>query len=337
MKFYKIFLCCFLYFAVACQPLASPLNNHSTIVVITPVMSDQNVDNEINQTDIQDTPIPLNTTPEILTASSNTPLPQNNNSSENQVEFTPTVCDRNKNSNLIPKDALKPPTLEPTPEIWPTVTRQILNEAEKLNLVSCQFRNVPDDLLTIVTQQFYLPESYSPNNLVLLSDYFDSNVTLNKEIYVSNHVIEPLVQMINEMHRIGLNPSILSGYRSYEEQALAWHWWNSQYPDRAAILSAQPGKSEHQLGTTIDFGSPAMNHLFHVDFGKTPEGKWLEANAHRYGFTLSYPKDTYDITGFKFEPWHFRFIGVDWATFLFENNLILTEWQIRNYPAPCIP
>ena len=228
-------------------------------------------------------------------------------------------------------------TITPTDTIWPTVTKQILPAAKAAGLVPCEQRQVSGDLLTIVTNQFALPSSYSPPDLVLLSSVFRPELTLNEALYVRAILVEPLRLLLNEMETAGLQPSVLSGYRSYQEQQLAWHWWESKYPDRVAIMSARPGYSEHQLGTTIDFGSPATNHLFTVDFARTPEGVWLAENAYRFGFSLSYPKGTYDITGFKHEPWHYRYVGREMAAALHESGAILTSWQLQNLPPPCIP
>lgn len=228
-------------------------------------------------------------------------------------------------------------TIEPTATYWPTVTRQVLSASVSAGLVPCPNRVVDDALLTVVTQQFSLPETYVPPDLVPLSDYFDESVTLGQDLYARLAIIDPLQRILDAMHEAGLRPSIISAYRSYSEQALAWQWWSGQYPGRVAILSARPGYSEHQLGTTVDFGSPAIDHLFHVDFANTAEGVWLSNNAYLYGFTPSYPADTYDITGIKYEPWHFRYVGESLAIQLFESGQILTSWQIQNVPPPCIP
>lgn len=225
----------------------------------------------------------------------------------------------------------------PTPTTWPTVTRQVLPAEVAAGLPPCAQRVMTDDWLIVVTQQFGLPESYSPPDLVSLSDYFSTAVTVGIESTVRAGLIDPLQQLIAAMHAAGLEPSILSGYRSYSEQYLAWKWWNSQYPERVAIMSARAGHSEHQLGATVDFGSPALNHLFHVDFAGTPEGEWLAANAHRYGFTMSYPANAYDVTGFKYEPWHYRYVGIELSTELHATGQLLTAWQLENRPPPCIP
>lgn len=224
-----------------------------------------------------------------------------------------------------------------TPTAWPTVTKQVLPDHIADGLEPCSRRALLDDPRIFVSQQFGLPESYVPPDLVPLSDYFSSSVTITLNNQVRLSIIEPLRQIIDAMHGAGLKPSIISGYRSYGEQYLAWKWWNSQYPERVAIMSARPGHSEHQLGTTVDFGSPALNHLFHVDFANTPEGIWLHENAHLYGFVMSYPPNTYEITGFKYEPWHYRYVGVDLSMQLHTTGQTLTTWQIENLPPPCVP
>ena len=157
-------------------------------------------------------------------------------------------------------------------------------------------------------------------------------------------VINPLVDMITDMQAAGLQPVVISGYRSYSAQAIARQKWLEKEPERANILSAPAGFSEHQLGTVVDFGSPELVEIvgqedieFHTWFYKTSEGQWLLENAHKYGFTLSYPFEAFDITGFFYEPWHYRYVGVDMATHLHEAGISLTQHQLESEPPPCIP
>ena len=149
------------------------------------------------------------------------------------------------------------------------------------------------------------------------------------------------------MQPAGLQPQILSGYRSYSAQSIAFDKWLTEFPERAVILSAPPGHSEHQLGTTLDFGSPTLadyiddpelkDQQFHTYFFKTPEGLWLTENAHNYGFTLSYPRQASELTGFYYEPWHYRYVGTEMATQLQQASLSLAEFQLNNQLEPCIP
>ena len=112
-------------------------------------------------------------------------------------------------------------------------------------------------------------------------------------------------------------------------------------PETASILSAPPGFSEHQLGTTIDFSSHELPGIvgepeiqFHTYFYQTSEGIWLADNAHQYGFALSYPREAFELTGFYYEPWHFRYVGIELATMLYENGTFLTDYLLSQYRPP---
>ncbi len=244
--------------------------------------------------------------------------------------------------------ALPPPSLTPQPTITntpsPTPTATPSPSPTPVPLSPCTQR-VPsdDDLLTIVTLRYPISEEYEPADLVPLADYFDRDITFGYPTELREIVIAPLVQMIDAMHAAGLRPQIISGYRSYYQQNIAWNKWSELEPERAAMLSAPPGHSEHQLGTTLDFGSPELAEIvddeeieFHTYFYKTGEGKWLREHAHEYGFDLSYPREASELTGFFYEPWHFRYIGVELATQLVEEGRSLTAYLMETvvYP-PC--
>jgi D-alanyl-D-alanine carboxypeptidase len=195
-----------------------------------------------------------------------------------------------------------------------------------------------------VTRNFGLSRDFSPSDLVDLREHLPLDVTLGYETQVRDILLDPLLQMIMEMKAEGLNPTIISGYRSYPAQAIAWEKWQEQEPERASIISSPPGFSEHQLGTTLDFGSPELEIIvgkddiqFHTYFYKTAVGLWLADNAHRYGFTLSYPLDTLDETGFYYEPWHYRYIGIELAAQLYEEETYLIKFLLEQTPEPCLP
>jgi zinc D-Ala-D-Ala carboxypeptidase len=233
-------------------------------------------------------------------------------------------------ATVTPTDT-PPATLTPTATATPTITPT----ATPIGL--CSRRVPPDDLLTLVTRQYGLSRDYEPADLVPLAGYFPVAVTLGFPNSVRQVIIAPLQQLIADMQAAGLAPTIISGYRSYSAQAIAWTKWLNYEGDRGGILSAPPGHSEHQLGTTVDFGSPELDNEFHTYFYRTGEGLWLAENAHKYGFTLSYPRRAFDLTGFYYEPWHFRYVGVELATRLLETEMFLTEYQLLTQPEPCIP
>jgi D-alanyl-D-alanine carboxypeptidase len=143
-------------------------------------------------------------------------------------------------------------------------------------------------------------------------------------------VLQPLYDMLKASNNAGLQIMVVSGYRSYAQQQAAYEKWSELYPDRASAISALPGHSEHQLGLAIDFSTPYMeglyHNLFHVNFAKTPEGKWLAENAVNFGFTLSFPEWGKEQTGYDWEPWHFRFVGVALAQHLATHKISLTQF-----------
>ncbi len=121
--------------------------------------------------------------------------------------------------------------------------------------------------------------------------------------------------------------SVRSGYRSYAEQEATYAYWVAQLGSvEAARVSARAGHSEHQLGTAVDLTSAAVGYDLVEAFGATLEGRWLAANGHRFGFTLSYPEGKEAITGYAYEPWHWRYVGEAMATWLRDRGLTLTEW-----------
>lgn len=81
-------------------------------------------------------------------------------------------------------------------------------------------------------------------------------------------------------------------------------------------LSAKPGSSEHQTGLTIDVSASSVGCLLTERFGSTKEGRWLAKNAHKYGYIIRYPKGKTKLTGYSYEPWHIRYVGVSYASYL---------------------
>jgi D-alanyl-D-alanine carboxypeptidase len=252
----------------------------------------------------------------------------------------------------VPTETAVPPTFTPLPSETPSPTNTAAPPPTVVPLptviitttVRCEDRLPDENLLSIVSKTFGISREYEPIDLTALSDHFPHEVTLGYPSEVRSVIIEPLVAMVNDMLAAGLQPQILSGYRSSIAQSIAFDKWLREYPDRAAILSAPPGHSEHQLGTTVDFGSPELPEIvgepgiqFHTHFYMTSESVWLAENAHRYGFTLSFPREAFEITGFAYEPWHYRYVGVEMATQLKELGITLTEYLLITEPAPCIP
>jgi D-alanyl-D-alanine carboxypeptidase len=124
----------------------------------------------------------------------------------------------------------------------------------------------------------------------------------------------------------GLSLASNSAYRSYAAQQ------NVYVGDDE--LTARPGFSEHQTGLSIDIGAESGTCSIEVCFADLPEGQWLRDNAHRFGFILRYPADKQAVTGYQFEPWHFRYVGVDLAAEMRETGVTTLEEFFGLPPAP---
>lgn len=119
----------------------------------------------------------------------------------------------------------------------------------------------------------------------------------------------------------GINLAIVSGYRSYSKQSSIYARKKATQGQEAADrVSARPGTSEHQLGLAMDLAKKGSSQL-NTGFGKTKEGQWVSANAHKYGFIVRYPQEYEDVTGYMYEPWHVRYVGKELAEEIYESGL----------------
>ncbi len=119
----------------------------------------------------------------------------------------------------------------------------------------------------------------------------------------------------------GLNIYISSSFRSYEYQTKIYNNYVARDGQQEAdTYSARPGHSEHQTGLAFDLNT------IDDSFADTAEGKWVGLHAHEYGFIVRYPDGKSDITGFQYEPWHIRYLGVETATAVYESGLCLEEY-----------
>ena len=141
--------------------------------------------------------------------------------------------------------------------------------------------------------------------------------------------------MFRAASKDGVNLVFQSGYRSYSTQVSVYNGWVASLGQSAADLqSARPGYSEHQTGLSVDIASATAGCTIQTCFAKTPEGKWLSRNAWRFGWHLRYPKGKTAITGYKYEPWHWRFVGIELAAELHLTPKITLEEFFGLPPAP---
>lgn len=176
----------------------------------------------------------------------------------------------------------------------------------------------PDDKLVLVNKNNKLPAVYVPKNLIEIP----TNMAYNGKM-MEKEALDNFKKLWKIAKKEGYKITIVSAYRDYDYQkALFNHYVKEKGLKYALNCSAKAGHSEHQTGLAIDvMGSNGDYNKF----AETEEFVWMNKHAHEYGFILRYPKEKTKITGFKYEPWHYRYVG-NIATYLYEQNLTLEEY-----------
>ncbi len=183
----------------------------------------------------------------------------------------------------------------------------------------------PDDILALVNKQRDLAPNYQPKDLVIPNVKFSFEGKDQKK-YLRKDAAKALEELFKAGEEENIDLCAVSGYRTYARQELLFNNKVKKAGVKAANkLVARPGQSEHQTGLAMDVSSKNANYSLEEDFGQTAEGKWLNENAHKYGFIIRYPKKKVDITGYSYEPWHIRYVGKEVAAEIFNNNLTLEE------------
>lgn len=181
-----------------------------------------------------------------------------------------------------------------------------------------------DDTLgkfVILNKHYYSDENYKGLNLIDVdSEYnlYNTSFKLSKECY------EAFLKMYNDAKEQGYAFKINSAYRSYEKQIKIYQGWvNKDGVKLADTYSARAGFSEHQTGYAFDVRDyPFTND----DYSKTKSFTWVSENTYKYGFIIRFPKDKEYITGYQYEPWHYRYCGIECATYIHNNNITFEEY-----------
>ena len=172
------------------------------------------------------------------------------------------------------------------------------------------------DNLLLVNTNYYFEKNYTPTNLVKVTnvDFIKRN---NQTMTLEKSTLDNYVMLYNEASKLGLNLTLFSGYRSYSYQ-------ENLYNNSTTGFVAKPGSSEHQSGYAVDVSTKECGLT--TNFENTLEFTFLKNNAHKYGFILRYPKNKEDITGYPYEPWHYRYVGNTCAKIIYQENLTLEEY-----------
>ncbi|AQU78258.1 MULTISPECIES: M15 family metallopeptidase [Planococcus] len=200
-----------------------------------------------------------------------------------------------------PKDEVAKPTEPEKPEEAPDAT--VYPEDIELPKAPTIINGV-----LLANKQHPLPETYAPGEVPEARSAFETMKAAAAEA--------------------GLNLHGFSTYRDFARQKQLYDSYVAKDGQQAADrYSARPGYSEHQTGLTFDIGEAGKEqHWASASFGDTEGGKWLASNAHQYGFILRYPEGSEHITGYMHESWHFRYVGKDIATEIYQQDITLEEY-----------
>lgn len=233
----------------------------------------------------------------------------------NETEYLEEVHINNDSPAFLQQDTTLPETTVAT-------TQKVPDVLAPGTIDSPTYIEVDEDTfhLTYINRNYRLPENYKPKLVTVAG----STQKLEKT------VAKYYEKMYDAAKKDGVLLTPCSGYRSIERQKRNYNnkveyyenlgYSETEAKEKAATVILPPGSSEHNLGVAMD--------IVCVDewFEDTEEFSWLKENAHKYGFILRYPKDRQEDTGIIYEPWHWRFVGVDAATEIKEKNMILEDY-----------
>lgn len=185
---------------------------------------------------------------------------------------------------------------------------------------------MPSSYTVLVNRDHLLPKNYVPDDLVYVDIPFDTYG--KKENHKMRKAAAKAVKaLISKAKKNKLNLFGISAFRSYKRQKDIYKR-NIKHKgkEKTDYYSAEAGSSEHQTGLTIDLSTRSIGYDLVEALAHTKEGKWLEKNCYKYGFIIRYPKGKEKITGYKYEPWHIRYVGKNMAKYLYQKNLTLEEY-----------
>lgn len=172
-----------------------------------------------------------------------------------------------------------------------------------------------DSLTVVVNKKHRLPSDYVPNLVSVAGGQMRPEAA------------SALQNLMNDASSEGASMVIVSSYRSYQTQVSTYQYWvDTQGQAQADRESARPGHSEHQTGLAVDLGNPDGSCRLLACFGDGAAGQWLANNAHKYGFIIRYPNGKEAQTGYIYEPWHLRYLGVETATAVKNSGQTLDQY-----------
>jgi len=209
-----------------------------------------------------------------------------------------------------------------------TINTHVLANIEPLVNYSEVKRNPNNPYHILVNKENALDPTYVPDELVIPNVRFANYGDIEKN-HMEKKAAEALENMFSAAKLENIDLIAISGYRSYERQKNLYY----NAVRRLGIdqmSSAKGGHSEHQTGLAMDLNSLSQS------FANTKEGLWLAENCYKFGFIIRYPEGKSEITGYIYEPWHIRYVGLELAEYCTLNNLALEEVAVLEQPEPSI-
>ena len=172
----------------------------------------------------------------------------------------------------------------------------------------------------LVNKNYKLDKAYVPEDLENISLEFAC-----KDKKLRHDAKLAFEKMAKDAKKEGNNIIAVSAFRNYEYQEKLYNNYTKKYGKYySALASAKAGHSEHQTGLSVDVADISLDY---DNFENTKEFKWMINNSYKYGFILRYPKASFHITGFKYEPWHYRYVGENVAKFIYEKGITLEDYK----------
>ncbi len=183
--------------------------------------------------------------------------------------------------------------------------------------------DLTDGDLILVNKYNSLDENYVPDDLVTISTKYSWGSYGSQQCF--SHVYDAFLDMWSDANEEDIYLMINSSYRSFDEQDDVYNSYLDSKGERYAdSIAARAGHSEHQTGLALDIFSKDYSSM--SNFYDSPDYNWLVDNAHKYGFIIRYTENDEDLTGYSFESWHYRYVGKDVATYIYNSNITFDEY-----------
>ena len=197
----------------------------------------------------------------------------------------------------------------------------------------------PDDMLVLVNKNFALPTGYEPTDLVLLDVALYTDAPYAEYNYLRQEAADATKALFDAAYEEeGYVLLARSAYRSIDsQQDIYLDYYADGGQQLADTYSARPYHSEHQTGLALDVSAESVRSGQYSVFGASVESEWVAENAHRFGFIVRYPEGKESLTGYGFEPWHIRYVGIEAATEIYEADILLEDYLLEHALIKTLP